>query len=396
MTFNDANSKVAESVDLLYKWVLDNQYVGWDIYDGLNSNLTQKITNPYLRILLLQVNKYSPINMRNILKIEKGIDLKGMALFAQSYASLYNTTKEDKYLIEMNRTIDFIKNKSLEKKYGYDCWASHYYPYISLDKSTLSVDVPDIIGTGQAIAALINSYNITKNTEDKNIAISAADFLVDELFQDEDDYPFFAYSKSGSKPKYITLNASAQAMEALSAALSIEDNAKYHSVCEKASQTLIQTQKENGSWDYSIHKDGSKKRVQLDFHQGYIIDGLSAYLPYSENKKDIVECIDKAANYYQNIMFRKNGSSYFRYPYPYPIDIHNQAQGIITFLKLSKLDHKYAEFAKQIVFWTINNMQDDSGYFYYQKWPFFTNKIPHMRWGQAWMMLAMATYQKYG
>jgi len=89
-----------------------------------------------------------------------------------------------------------LKRNLCGKKYGYDCWASHYYPYITLGKSTLSVDVPDIIGTGQATIALIKSYNITKNSEEKDIAISAAEFIVNELFQNDDKYPFFAYSKS--------------------------------------------------------------------------------------------------------------------------------------------------------------------------------------------------------
>ncbi|MDD2339471.1 MAG: hypothetical protein PHG79_04230 [Methanosarcina sp.] len=391
MSTVNIGQQIENPVDSLYNWVLKNQYYGWDIYDGLNSPLTQKITNPYLRILLLQINKYSPINMRKILKVKKGIDVKGIALFAQSYATLYSVTGEEKYLSEMKKAIDFIKEKSLREKYGYDCWASHYYPYITLGKSTLSVDVPDIIGTGQATIALIKSYNITKNSEEKDIAISAAEFIVNELFQNDDKYPFFAYSKSDDNPKHITLNASAQAMEAL-CALNIGDNEKYKSVCESAAQTLIQTQNNDGSWDYSIHKDGSKKRTQLDFHQGYIIDGLLAFLPHSHNKNEIIECIIKASDYYNNIMFRKDGRSYFRYPLAYPIDIHNQAQGIISFSKLTWLDNKYADFAEKIINWTVCNMQDNSGYFYYQKWPFITNKIPHMRWGQAWMMRALSTY----
>jgi hypothetical protein len=36
-------------------------------------------------------------------------------------------------------------------------------------------------------------------------------------------------------------------------------------------------------------------------------------------------------------------------------------------------------------------MQDKKGYFYYQKFPFFTNKISYMRWGQAWMLLAISS-----
>ena len=31
------------------------------------------------------------------------------------------------------------------------------------------------------------------------------------------------------------------------------------------------------------------------------------------------------------------------------------------------------------------------GYFYCQKHPRYTVKIPYMRWAQAWMLLALAT-----
>ena len=39
----------------------------------------------------------------------------------------------------------------------------------------------------------------------------------------------------------------------------------------------------------------------------------------------------------------------------------------------------------------IDNMQDQNGFFYHQKWPFLTNKIPYLRWGQAWMMFALSS-----
>ena len=35
-------------------------------------------------------------------------------------------------------------------------------------------------------------------------------------------------------------------------------------------------------------------------------------------------------------------------------------------------------------------MQDPQGYFYAHDWGFFKNKIPYMRWSQAWMMLALS------
>lgn len=56
----------------------------------------------------------------------------------------------------------------------------------------------------------------------------------------------------------------------------------------------------------------------------------------------------------------------------------------------ASLDDRYLRFAVTIADWTINNMQDEEGFFYYRKNKFYINKIPYMRWSQAWMMLALS------
>ncbi len=394
MTTEHASDPIFKSIDNLFNWVANSRYLGWDIYDGLNSPLLRGIKSHYLRVIVLQANKYCPINMRPLLKIGKGLDLKGMTLFAQAYASLYVMTGEERYLIEMQNAVEFIKEKSLRKLYGYDCWASHYYPYTNIDKSTLSLETPDIIGTSQAVMALIKSYKITKSVTEKEIASSAVQYLAEELFVEDDKMPFFRYTGTSEDPTHITLNASAQAIEAISAFQGLEYHDNLQSISEKAANMLLQTQRSDGAWAYSMYRNGSTKRVQLDFHHGYIIDGLLAYLPYSDNQESLCNCVIRASDYYQNVLFRDNGHSYYRYPLPYPIDVHNQAQGIITFSKLSHLNKRYIDVANKIALWTVKNMQGYSGYFYYQKWPIITNKIPHMRWGQAWMMLALATLRE--
>ncbi|MFK7779187.1 MAG: hypothetical protein QM501_13860 [Gimesia sp.] len=51
--------------------------------------------------------------------------------------------------------------------------------------------------------------------------------------------------------------------------------------------------------------------------------------------------------------------------------------------------------AEKIAQWAIDNMQDKKrGYFYYQKTRFYTNKIPYIRWSQAWMFYALALLLK--
>jgi hypothetical protein len=45
--------------------------------------------------------------------------------------------------------------------------------------------------------------------------------------------------------------------------------------------------------------------------------------------------------------------------------------------------------------WTITNMQDKTGYFYYRKYPFITNKTATLHWGQATMFAALALFNHY-
>jgi len=40
----------------------------------------------------------------------------------------------------------------------------------------------------------------------------------------------------------------------------------------------------------------------------------------------------------------------------------------------------------------IENMQGPDGAFYFQKNKYFTNKIPYMRWSQAWAFHALTEY----
>ena len=51
------------------------------------------------------------------------------------------------------------------------------------------------------------------------------------------------------------------------------------------------------------------------------------------------------------------------------------------------------ELADRVFKWTIDNMYDnDRGYFYFQKHKLLTNKVPLMRWSEAFMFNALSYY----
>lgn len=385
---------VDNSIRSLYKWVKSENYYGWDPYDALNSEIVNKFcfNSQVLEILITQLNKYSILNLRPIIGVEKGLDIKGISLFAQAFSKIYSLTKDQQYKGDLLECISFLKTKSLKQKYGFDCWAGHYFNYRGFDGSILAPDIPDVITTSNVIKAIADSYFIFKEDELKDIGKSAYTFLIKYLLGKTDDGLYYLKYDTLSENK-IVINASAEGLSAICRLMSLLDDAEMKKIACRLSEFLICTQDSDGCWIYSKYRSG-KVRRQTDFHQGFIIDALVEYLPFAEPKKQaqIRKSIKKGVDFYRKKQFLDNGRCHYRYPKLYPIDIHNQAQGIITFSKLGTFDSEFLEFAKKILEWTIFNMQDNSGYFFYQKTWILTNKIPYMRWGAAWMMLSMATY----
>ena len=75
----------------------------------------------------------------------------------------------------------------------------------------------------------------------------------------------------------------------------------------------------------------------------------------------------------------------------HPIDIHCPGQLLVTLTKLNLMD-KYNVQAKKTLVWTIENMQDEKGYFYYQIKKGINSKISYMRWSNAFMFNSISYY----
>ena len=84
-----------------------------------------------------------------------------------------------------------------------------------------------------------------------------------------------------------------------------------------------------------------------------------------------------------------DGSPKYYHDRTWPIDIHSPAQAVVFFSGMGEKDRPMTDW---ILNWMLTNMQDESGYFYFQKHPYYTNKISYMRWGQAWAFHALTEY----
>lgn len=126
-----------------------------------------------------------------------------------------------------------------------------------------------------------------------------------------------------------------------------------------------------------------------NFHTGFNLVALKEYIDFSESRY-FCNTLEKGFGYYKENFFLKDGTPKYYHDNIYPIDIHSVTQSIVTFVKLKDLSRGNINQALKIAQWGIENMQDKRGFFYFQKHKYFTNKIPYIRWSEAWMAYALS------
>jgi len=372
----------------LLEWIESNNFSGYDPYDGLNSKRLEALFNNKLnRLLCIQLLKYCPVNARELISIERSYNPKGVGIILKSYLKIYKFNGDNEYLDKAIELFEWLKSNRSEGYSGY-CWG-YNFPWQSFDKFLKKGD-PTIVNTSFISNAILDLYDATQNDECLDTARSSCDFILKDLnITEKPEGVCFSYTPFD---KNLCHNANLLGAELLSRVYSITGEETLLEYAKKAFDFTLYHQNSNGSWNYSINPSTGEGRTQIDFHQGFVLDSIFNYIRYIKQPNDTyTKTLLRGVEFYKNEQFFPDGRCKWRWPRVWPVDIHNQAQGIITFSKLAKINPEYLDFARTIAEWTISNMQDVRGYFYYQKWPFFTNKIPYMRWGQAWMMLALAT-----
>jgi len=372
----------------VYEYMRENDYKSHDPYDFLSSpHINPK--SKTLSVLGTQFLKYFPLNIRPALDIEEKQNLQSLILPVRSLINYMRANgQDDRFVEDIDYLVEKVLNHAKEKN-GLS-WSRIDYNFQSttgLQKKSSSITFLTAL-SGHMFVDLYEFFEDEKYLE---MANKIGKFLLQVDKYEKDDKVCFYYTTDIKDRIY---NASAFACGFLTRLFTHSGKEEYLDLAEKGFNYIANGQNENGSWDYGISSDG-KLLTLKDYHQGFVLDSLHHYLEYIGEKENYFKAYEKGLEFYRNKQFFDDGRSVYRYPIKWPIDIHNQAQGIITFSKARNYDSNLMEFAETIAFWTIENMFDsDQGYFYYQKWPLIVNKISYMRWSQAWMCFALSVLLK--
>lgn len=376
-------SFVSERLFLLQRYIERESYRGYDPYDALTSPLFRLPflnQNKLLRWGFQQVLKRLPFNPRPLLAIPKGYNPVTLGLCLQAYAYLSRLRPDENYGTKFESILSELER--LQSKgysgacWGYDFdWEARY--------ARIPAFAPTIVATGFITNALFEYYQITGCQRAFALCESATRFVMRDLNKTfEGDMFCYSYSPFD---RQVVLNATMKGARLLAQVYSVT---KQPSLLEEARQTVAfvaKKQRPSGAWAYAT-KQGDARTWADNFHTGYVLDCLDEYQKRSGDPS-FNDALQNGLRYYEENFFERGEIPKYYDKRLYPIDATAIAQSILTLTRFGKMD-----LAARVVNWTLNHMQDPSGYIYYQRWKWGANKIPYMRWSCAWMFLAISKF----
>jgi hypothetical protein len=381
--------EIKESFEKLKAYCEQEEFRGWDPFDGLNSRLFNALpgirSNRFSRLAWIQFFKRSPFNFRRIAGVKKEYNTKGLGLFLTGYCNLY----QQQPLEEYKQQIYFLGNKLIELQtpgFSGSCWGYNFdwqARAFFQPKNT-----PTVVATSFVADALWNAYDCTGEQKFLDAALSSTAFIQKDLYRTYDEKGNFSFSYS-PVDKTQVFNASLLGAKLLSRAYRYHADESFRNDAKKAVAYVCDRQQSNGAWAY-----GTLPFHQWidNFHTGFNLECIHKYQRYTGDYS-FDEAIKKGTEFYLDHFFMPDGASKYYHDKLYPVDVHSPAQLIITMDELGFLQQQ-APLVEKVLDWTIQHMQDSKGYFYYQVKKGFSSRIPYMRWAQAWMFYAMSYYLK--
>ena len=367
---------IKTSIQKVEKWVEDHNYKGYEPFDGLSS-IFRPLTfgNLLLNRLLLQLVRQSPINLRPILGVKPLDSTIGRGYMAWGYCNMFKLTGDPAYKTKIESCLEWlIENKSSGyKEYS---WGKHF-DFASRGGIYYKFE-PILVWTVLIGQAFLDAYEIFEEKRYLKIAESICEWIL-TLPRNQTESGFcLGYLKDDFDA--TTHNSNMLGAAFLARVAKYNGNREYLKVAKDAMEYSCSRQLPNGAWYYAEHEN----HHWIDnFHTGYNLDALKSYIKYSDDK-EYEDVLNNGLQFYMEAFFERSGRPKYYHNRTYPVDSQCASQAIDTLANFAEYDESVLPLALKVAKWTINNMQDKDGYFYYRQYPIgIKAKAPMLHWAQA-------------
>lgn len=373
--------EVARSTELVQSWVERHDYKGYEPFDGLSSWARPLMFGSiFAERLLMQAIRQSPWNLRPLMGVRPKDSTKGRGYMAAGYLVLSRVFEKQQYLDKATACLEWLDGHKVPR-FQYHSWSNHF-DFVSRGGRYTSDD-PIIVWTSLIGNAYLDAFEITGRQWFLDVATSVANWIM-QLPREQ--------TPSGHCISYLAhVQSSIHNSNMLGAGFLARTarhtgNANYRNVARSGMEYSCSRQLPDGSWWYG---EAPMYHWVDNFHTGYNLESLRLYIEASGDEQ-YKPNLFKGLEYYKANFFEPSGRPKYYNTRAYPIDMQCAAQSVETLANFAALDAECLPLARKVAAWTITNMQDRDGHFYYRQYPLIKAKTAMLHWGQATMFKGLA------
>jgi hypothetical protein len=374
-------SGALEAAVALEAWGDRRGWAGPDPYDGLSAT---RLVGPLKRTVggrrvLSQLVKRSPIDLRPLLGISPGHSAASLAQVASAYARNGFLSADDAQT-KLSATLARLEELRAP---DLDDLAFGYHFDVQTRVFFYPRGAPNVIATAFAGNAFLDAHETTGDAAWLARAQSVGEFFIRHVPQTEDEPgSYFGYLVGDRTPIH---NANLLVCAVLARLHRLTGDERFGSAARDGITYTLARQAADGSWPYG---EQAHLRWVDGHHTGYILEALlvaaDAGIPVDMN------AWRKGMEFYERNLFLADGAPKYYAGSLYPLDVQALAQGIQTFARAAGREPRYAVMAEKIFAYGMLRFRRDDGAFVFQRRRFWANSTPHVRWGQAPMLLALS------
>jgi hypothetical protein len=373
---------ILSSLKKLENWIEVNRYKGYDPADGLTSYLRPlTFGNLFLDRILLQLVQRSPVNLRPLLGVKPLDSFIGRGYMALGYLTMLKITGNGDYKEKAISCLDWLM-KNRAPGYAHYSWGK-LFDFASRGGLYKAFE-PILIWTTLIGQAFLEAYEMLDDSGYLEVSESICEWIL-KLPRNQTDSGFcIAYHKHDTCGTIHNSNMVGAAFLARTA--KHNGNREYMKVAKEAMTYSCTRQLPNGAWLYG--EDPTYHWID-NFHTGYNLDALRCYI---ESTGDTIyeDNLMKGFNFFKNNFFETSGRPKYYHDRTYPIDSQCASQAIETLANFADYDPGSLALSLKVAKWTIENLQDQGGYFYFRRYPLIKLQVPMIHWAQATTYRALA------
>lgn len=369
-------------------WISANGWAGYDPYDlrgqdwyvrllGGPSALSRKLRSASV----LAQRWIPPLALRKALFVRPAINSKGMGLFAAAYLTKFRTTQDAHWLEKAEQVLAWLAANPSTGHPGIS-WG---YPFHWNSRVFIPRGTPSVVVTGVVADAWLDHYELTGSPRSLEVALGVREFFVAGLNRsvDEADRLCFSYTPLD---RFKVHNASLFAAAFLARLSALAGDGEAAELSRRAVRYTLSEQNPDGSFYYW----GSEPPSVIDhYHTGFVLRHLDTVR--SRIDAAFVDSpLTRGYAFYLQRMFTDDNVPKHTPDTTYPVNVHSCAEALLCIAQLGPALGGLERLGPVFEF-TQRHMRSSEGWYFAElKRSGRGVKIPYLRWGQAWMLLALA------